>query len=36
MLEGQKVIPKRVKELGFQYQYVDINCACAEVIGKNK
>ncbi|KAF3423449.1 hypothetical protein E2986_05875 [Frieseomelitta varia] len=30
MLEGQKVIPKRVKELGFQYQYVDINCACAE------
>lgn len=36
MLEGQKVIPKRVKELGFQYQYPDINCACAEVLGKNK
>ncbi|XP_060813524.1 epimerase family protein SDR39U1 isoform X1 [Bombus pascuorum] len=36
MLEGQKVIPKRVKELGFQYQYPDINCACAEVLGKSK
>ncbi|KAG6801355.1 epimerase family protein SDR39U1 [Apis mellifera caucasica] len=35
MLEGQKVIPKRVNELGFQYKYPDINSACAELI-KNK
>lgn len=36
MLEGQKVVPKRVKELGFQYQYPDINTACIELIQKNK
>ncbi|XP_076280911.1 epimerase family protein SDR39U1 [Lasioglossum baleicum] len=36
MLEGQKVVPKRVKELGFQYQYPDIKSACAEILGKNK
>ncbi|XP_043263966.1 epimerase family protein SDR39U1 isoform X2 [Colletes gigas] len=35
MLEGQKVVPKRVRELGFQYQYPDINSACAEILGKN-
>ncbi|CAK9827857.1 Epimerase family protein SDR39U1 [Anthophora retusa] len=35
MLEGQKVIPKRVKELGFQYQYPDINSACIQLVGKN-
>lgn len=35
MLEGQKVIPKRVNELGFQYKYPDINSACVELI-KNK
>ncbi|XP_076173473.1 epimerase family protein SDR39U1 isoform X1 [Ptiloglossa arizonensis] len=35
MLEGQKVIPKRVRELGFQYQYPDIKSACAEILGKN-
>ncbi|XP_076238465.1 epimerase family protein SDR39U1 isoform X2 [Calliopsis andreniformis] len=35
MLEGQKVVPKRVKELGFQYQYPDIKSACAEILGKN-
>ncbi|KOC64315.1 Epimerase family protein SDR39U1 [Habropoda laboriosa] len=34
MLEGQKVVPKRVRELGFQYQYPDINSACFEVLGK--
>ncbi|XP_003707617.1 epimerase family protein SDR39U1 isoform X1 [Megachile rotundata] len=34
MLEGQKVVPKRVKELGFQYQFPDINSACAEILGK--
>ncbi|CAL7936186.1 unnamed protein product [Xylocopa violacea] len=35
MLEGQKVVPKRVKELGFQYRYPDIDSACAELVGKN-
>lgn len=35
MLEGQKVVPKRVRELGFQYQYPDINSACAEILGKS-
>ncbi|XP_053973477.1 adenylate cyclase type 2 isoform X2 [Hylaeus volcanicus] len=35
ILEGQKVIPKRVQKLGFQYQYPDINSACAEILGKN-
>ncbi|CAK9806920.1 Epimerase family protein SDR39U1 [Anthophora plagiata] len=35
MLEGQKVVPKRVQELGFQYQYPDINSACTELVGKN-
>lgn len=35
MLEGQKVVPKCVNELGFQYKYPDINSACAELI-KNK
>nr|XP_033339612.1 epimerase family protein SDR39U1 isoform X1 [Megalopta genalis] len=34
MLEGQKVIPKRVKELGFQYQYPDIQSACTEILDK--
>lgn len=34
MLEGQKVVPKRVKELGFQYQFPDINSACVEILGK--
>lgn len=34
MLEGQKVVPKRVKELGFHYQYPDIQSACAEIVGK--
>ncbi|KAK2578144.1 hypothetical protein KPH14_001343 [Odynerus spinipes] len=32
MLEGQKVLPKRAKELGFQYQYPDINSACKEIV----
>ncbi|XP_078038278.1 epimerase family protein SDR39U1 isoform X2 [Augochlora pura] len=36
MLEGQKVVPKRVKELGFQYQYPDIKSACADILGKKK
>ncbi|XP_017885628.1 epimerase family protein SDR39U1 [Ceratina calcarata] len=35
MLEGQKVIPKRVKDLRFEYQYPDINTACAELVNKN-
>lgn len=35
MLEGQKVVPKRVKELGFEFQYPDINSACAEILGKS-
>ncbi|XP_076682863.1 epimerase family protein SDR39U1 [Andrena cerasifolii] len=35
MLEGQKVVPKRVTELGFEYQYPDINSACAEILGKS-
>ncbi|XP_031835284.1 epimerase family protein SDR39U1 isoform X2 [Nomia melanderi] len=34
MLEGQKVMPKRVKKLGFEYKYPDINSACAEILGK--
>lgn len=32
MLEGQKVIPKRVKEIGFQYQYPDIENACKQLV----
>ncbi|XP_039308383.1 epimerase family protein SDR39U1 isoform X3 [Solenopsis invicta] len=32
MLEGQKVIPKRVTELGFQYQYPDIEKACKQLV----
>jgi len=32
MLEGQKVIPKRVTELGFQYQYPDIENACKQLV----
>lgn len=32
MLEGQKVIPKRTKELGFQYQYPNIEDACQELV----
>ncbi|XP_011349929.1 epimerase family protein SDR39U1 isoform X2 [Ooceraea biroi] len=32
MLEGQKVIPKRVTELGFQYQYPDIKKACEQLV----
>nr|XP_034184117.1 epimerase family protein SDR39U1 isoform X2 [Osmia lignaria] len=36
MLEGQKVVPKRVKELGFRYQFPDIQSACAEIlVGKS-
>ncbi|XP_022207961.2 epimerase family protein SDR39U1 [Nilaparvata lugens] len=30
MTEGQKVIPKRVLELGFKYEYPDIKSACQE------
>ncbi|XP_028050747.1 epimerase family protein SDR39U1 isoform X2 [Monomorium pharaonis] len=32
MLEGQKVVPKRVMELGFQYQYPDIEKACKQLV----
>jgi len=32
MLEGQKVIPKRVAELGFQFQYPDIETACKQLV----
>ncbi|XP_011635264.1 epimerase family protein SDR39U1 isoform X1 [Pogonomyrmex barbatus] len=32
MLEGQKVMPKRVTELGFQYQYPDIESACKQLL----
>ncbi|XP_032672328.1 epimerase family protein SDR39U1 isoform X2 [Odontomachus brunneus] len=32
MLEGQKVEPKHVKELGFQYQYPDIESACKQLV----
>lgn len=32
MLEGQKVIPKRTMELGFQFQYPDIDSACKEIV----
>lgn len=31
MTEGQKVIPKRTLEYGFQYTYPDIDSACKEV-----
>lgn len=34
MLEGQRVKPKRVQELGFQYQYPDIETACKELVSK--
>lgn len=30
MLEGQKVIPKRVLESGFEYQYPTIKDACKQ------
>ncbi|XP_008543283.1 epimerase family protein SDR39U1 [Microplitis demolitor] len=30
MIEGQKVIPKRVLEYGFEYSYSDINEACQQ------
>ncbi|XP_050463207.1 epimerase family protein SDR39U1 isoform X3 [Cataglyphis hispanica] len=32
MLEGQKVMPKRVTELGFQYQYPNIENACKQLV----
>ncbi|XP_020286225.1 epimerase family protein SDR39U1 isoform X2 [Pseudomyrmex gracilis] len=32
MLEGQKVKPKRVTELGFKYQYPDIKSACKQLV----
>lgn len=32
MLEGQKVIPKRVTELGFQYRYPNIEDACKQLV----
>ncbi|XP_043505294.1 epimerase family protein SDR39U1 [Polistes fuscatus] len=32
ILEGQKVLPKRTEELGFQYQFPDINSACKEIV----
>ncbi|XP_012229422.1 epimerase family protein SDR39U1 [Linepithema humile] len=32
MLEGQKVMPKRATELGFQYQYPNIEDACEELV----
>ncbi|XP_066589094.1 epimerase family protein SDR39U1 [Prorops nasuta] len=32
ILEGQKVSPKRVLELGFKYKFPDINSACKDVI----
>ncbi|XP_018370928.1 PREDICTED: epimerase family protein SDR39U1 [Trachymyrmex cornetzi] len=32
MLEGQKVVPKYVTELGFQYQYPDIERACKQLV----
>lgn len=31
ILEGQKVLPKKVQELGFVYQFPDINSACKEI-----
>jgi NAD dependent epimerase/dehydratase family enzyme len=31
MTEGQKVIPKRTLEYGFQYKYQDIDMACRQV-----
>ena len=30
MTEGQKVIPKRTLESGFEYQYPDIKKACEQ------
>jgi hypothetical protein len=32
IIEGQKVIPKRVIELGFQYQYPTIKEAIQQII----
>ncbi|KAL2738938.1 epimerase family protein SDR39U1 [Vespula squamosa] len=32
MLEGQKVLPKRTEELGFQYQFSDIDSACKDIV----
>lgn len=32
MLEGQKVMPKRVTEVGFQYQYPNIENACKQLV----
>lgn len=35
MIEGQKVIPKRVQELGFQYVFPDIDSACQSIANDN-
>lgn len=32
MLEGQKVLPKRVTKLGFQYQYPNIENVCKQLV----
>ena len=32
MTEGQKVIPKRTLELGFQYQYPKIDSALKQIV----
>ena len=33
MLDGQKVLPRRAQELGFQFQFTDVNSALAEIVG---
>jgi len=35
MTEGQKVIPKRTLELGYQFKYGDINSACVQCVKSN-
>ena len=33
LTQGQKVIPKRTQEAGFQYQYPDLTSALKEIVG---
>ncbi|KAF3857934.1 hypothetical protein F7725_011135 [Dissostichus mawsoni] len=34
LMEGQKVIPKRTQEAGFQYKYPDLTSALKEIVGR--
>lgn len=36
LTQGQKVLPKRTLEAGFQYQYPDLTSALKEIVGKSR